>query len=348
MDLGLPLVSQPSLGDLPKELQGAYQDGYVEAAREVGELYLADGNVPRAWAYLRAVGNPRPVIEALDAFVAPESDSPESQDLLSSTIQLAFQEGLHPRKGFELILKHYGICRAITMFSAYPQQDGREDSLRLLVSTLHRELVDNLTRAICTVEGKAPETTTIAALIAGRDWLFENNAQHTDSSHIVSVLRLSAELDDEETLRLAVELADYGSRLGPMFQYSDDPPFERMYEDRGIYLRALIGEEVDRAVERFEEKAATFDPEIYGTRPGEVLVELLVRLEKYDDAIAAFRRYLMNAAPENLSCPSLPQLCQMAGDFEQLKEVAKDQQDPLAYMAALLQTEKEKRRTKIE
>ena len=43
----------------------------------------------------------------------------------------------------------------------------------------------------------------------------------------------------------------------------------------------------------------------------------------------------MDAAPEDLSCPSLPQLCQMAGDFEQLKQVARQQSDPLSYMAAL-------------
>ena len=66
-------------------------------------------------------------------------------------------------------------------------------------------------------------------------------------------------------------------------------------------------------------------------------MELLIRLERYDDAINAFRRYLMDAAPEDLSCPSLLQLCQMAGDFEQLKEVAKEQSDPLSYLAALIQ-----------
>jgi len=33
----------------------------------------------------------------------------------------------------------------------------------------------------------------------------------------------------------------------------------------------------------------------------------------------------------------LLQLCQMAGDFRQLKQVAKEQSDPLSYMAALIQ-----------
>ncbi len=337
LELGLPLVSAAGIGDVPKELQQAYQDASVQAAREVGELILADRNIPQAWPYFRAIGDTGPIIEALDTFDVADADTPESQEALGAAIQIAFQEGVHPRKGFELILKHYGLCRAITMFGAYPQRDGRSESLRLLVRSLHGQIVENLRHAISDVEGTQPESRSIAALIEGRDWLFENNAQHTDSSHIAPVLAFSAELDDKETLRLAVEIADYASRLGAMFQYSDDPPFERVYEDRGIYLRALLGEDVDRAVKHFDEKAAGSDPDRDGSRPAEVLVELLIRLERYDDAIRAFRRYLIDVAPEGLSCPSLLQLCQMAGDFEQLKQVAKQQSDPLSYMAALIQ-----------
>ncbi len=336
-ELGLPLVSSARIGDVPKDLQQAYQDGYVEAAREVGELILADRNIPHAWPYFRAVGDTGPIIRALDAFDVPDADTPEAQEALNSTIHVAFQEGLHPRKGFELILKHYGLCRAITMFAAYPQEEGRSDSLRLLVRSLHGQLVENLSRAISDVEGTQPESHSIAALIEGRAWLFENNAQYTDSSHIAPVLKLSADLDDAETLKLAVEIAGYASRLGEMFQYSDDPPFERAYDDRRIYLEALIGADVDRAVTHFDEKAAASDPDRDGNRPAEVLVELLIRVERYDDAINAFRRYLLDAAPEDLSCPSLPQLCQMAGEFGQLKEVAKQQSDPLSYLAALIQ-----------
>ncbi len=341
-ELGLPLVSSARIGDVPKDLQQAYQDGYIQAAREVGELILADRNIPHAWPYFRAVGDTGPIIRALDAFDVPDPDTPEAQEALGSTIQIAFQDGLHPRKGFELILKHYGLCRAITMFAAYPQEEGRSDSLRLLVGSLHGQLVENLSRAISDVEGKQPESRSIAALIEGRDWLFENNAQYTDSSHIAPVLKLSADLDDAETLKLAVEIAGYASRLGEMFQYSDDPPFERAYDDRRIYLEALVGTDVDRAVRHFDEKAAASDPDRDGYRPAEVLVELLIRVERYDDAINAFRRYLMDAAPDELSCPSLLQLCQMARDFEQLREVAKQQSDPLSYLAALIQGVRDK------
>jgi len=150
------------------------------------------------------------------------------------------------------------------------------------------------------------------------------------------------ELEDETALRQAVEIADYGSHLSPIFQYSDNPPFDRAYEDRGIYLRALMGEDVERAIAHFEAKAAACDPELDGTRPAEVLVDLLCRLERHSEAIRAFRQFLSNAIPEDLSCPTLPQLCELAGDFEQLRQVAKEQSDPLSYLAGAIKADTKK------
>ena len=338
LELGLPLMSNPTISEVPNDLQQRYQDAYLDAAREVGQLFLNDGNIPDAWPYFRAVGNVTPIVDALDTFEADEAESPESLARLSAIIQIAFQDGVHPRKGFALMLKHYGMCRAVTMFGAYPRQSGRDESLRLLVRSLHEEIVENLKRAIAAVEGTQPESGSIPTLIAGRDWLFENHAQYTDSSHLAALLKFCSELDDKPALMEAVEIADYGCRLSPMFQYDDDPPFDRGYEDRGIYLRALAGEDVDRAVAHFEARAAGCDLGRDGSRPAEVLVELLTRLDRHDDAIRAFRRYLTDAPAAQLSCPTLLQLCEMAGDFEQLKEVAREQSDPLSYIAAAIKS----------
>jgi hypothetical protein len=336
-ELGLPLVSTSRIGDMPKAHQEAYQRAYVQAAREVGELMLADGKIPLAWPYFRAIGDTGPIVQALETFETADPNTPESHEALGATIQIAFHEGVHPRKGFELILEHYGLCRAITMFSAYPDREGRQESLRLLVQTLHAQLVGNVTYAIANVEGVRPDTRSLTALIEGRDWLFANNAQHTDSSHIAPVLKFSAELEDRDTLRQAVEIAEYARHLGPLFQFADEPPFQDTYTDHGIYLKALAGEDIDLAVAHFEERAANADPDKDGYRPAEVLVELLRRLSRHGAAIDAFQRYLTGAAPDELSCPSLAQLCQMAGEFERLKEVAMQQNDPLSYLAALIQ-----------
>ena len=342
LELGLPLTSHRAIADVPADLQQRYQDAYLEAAREVGELLLADGNIPGAWPYFRAVGNVKPVAEALERFHADRAGSADADEHLGQVIQIAFYEGVSPQKGFELAVQHYGICRAITMFSAYPSKSGRDESLRLLVRPLHAEIVENLKRTISAVEGATPDTDSIARLLQDRAWLFENNAQYTDSSHLAGLLRFTVELEDETALRQAVEIADYGSHLSPIFQYSDNPPFDRAYEDRGIYLRALMGEDVERAIAHFEAKAAACDPELDGTRPAEVLVDLLCRLERHSEAIRAFRQFLSNAIPEDLSCPTLPQLCELAGDFEQLRQVAKEQSDPLSYLAGAIKADTKK------
>lgn len=279
LELRLPLVSQQAIGDVPADLQEAYQQGYVEAAREVGRLLLADGQIPRAWPYLRAIGDTQSMADAIQRFEARDVQSPEDQELLASTIQIAFQEGVHPQKGFELILEHYGLCRAITSLSAYPQPQGREESLRLVLRTLHREIVDNLKRAIADVEGNTPVSEAIPDLLAGRDWLFENNAQYTDSSHLAAALRFCRDVEDRATLELAAQIAEYGRHLGPMFQYVEDPPFEQVYDDHLIFLTALLGRDVDRAVAHFEQKAADAQPGFYGIQSAEVLVQLLVRLK---------------------------------------------------------------------
>ena len=73
LELGLPLVSTAGIGDVPKELQQAYQDASVHAAREVGELILADRNIPQAWPYFRAIGDTGPIIQALDTFDVPDA-----------------------------------------------------------------------------------------------------------------------------------------------------------------------------------------------------------------------------------------------------------------------------------
>jgi tetratricopeptide (TPR) repeat protein len=335
LDLGLRLTSQLAIDDVPAELQQRYQEAYLEAAREVGHLLLADGNIPGAWPYFRAVGNLKPVAEALETLHVDRAGSADAEHVRQA-IQIAFYEGVNPQKGFELALEHYGICRAITMFSAYPAKSGRDESLQLLVRTLHAEIVENLKRTISAVEGTPPQTDSIATLVENRGWLFESDAQYTDSSHLAGLLRFTLALEDEPTLRQAVDIADYGLHLSPMFQYNDNPPFDHAYEDRGIYLRALLGEDVERAVAHFESKAAACEPELDGTAPAEVLIELLCRLGRHGDAIRAFRQYLSNAAPEHLSCPTLPQLCELAGDFEQLKTVAKEQVDPLSYLAGAL------------
>jgi hypothetical protein len=181
-----------------------------------------------------------------------------------------------------------------------------------------------------------PDSHSVAELIAGRDWLFENNSYYIDSSHLISVLRYSLDLDDEAMLRQALEMADYGQKLSPMFEYRVDPPFQNVYADHAIYLRALVGERVEEAIAHFRQKAAESDPNQVGTAPGQVLVTLLVRLDRLREAIAASLEFLDGVPAAQLGCPTLFQLCQMAGEWDQLRQLARERGDVLSFAASLL------------
>src|SRR5687767_8185290 len=111
IELGLPPIGDGSPDDPPPQLRKAYEEGFLDAARETGALFLADGQIARAWPYFRALGETRPIAEAIET-----QDPSEECD---SVIEIAFQERVNPRKGFELILSRHGLCRAITFFGQY-------------------------------------------------------------------------------------------------------------------------------------------------------------------------------------------------------------------------------------
>jgi hypothetical protein len=152
------------------------------------------------------------------------------------------------------------------------------------------------------------------------------------------VIQFSIELTNRETLALAYDLTEYGRRLGPLFQFKGDAPFEKAYVDYGMYLRALLNDNADAAVAHLREKIDAYDPNETGTYPAQVLVGLLVRLQRYHEAIAVSRKHLANADPAQLTCPSILQLCQLAGDYEELRSIARERGDLLSFMAASVQT----------
>src|SRR5882724_10406944 len=259
--LGLPLVQIGTIDDVPEDKRAAYEKAFAESAREIGSLFLADGEIPRAWPYFRAIGDNAPVAAAIEKL-------DEARDELDRIIEIALEECVNPRKGFELMLAHYGICRAITYFEQYPDPKTREECIALLVRTLHHELVENLQRALTQREGSAPDTQNIPALLAGRDWLFGDMDYYADTSHVIAVIRFALDLHDPEALRLALEICHYGEHLSPQFKYRVDPPFEDVYRDHALYVEALLGENEEAAIDHFR------------TAP-QVLVALLVRLKRY-------------------------------------------------------------------
>lgn len=324
--LGLLLSEPPQ--ELAEPVRREYDAALVEAARQAGSRLIEDGQIARAWTYFRAIGDTAPVAEAIER-LAPEQADDE-------VLAVALQERVNPRKGFELVLANHGTCRAITVFSQYPDPATQEECLHLLTRTLYEELRQNLARVIGRREAAAPETASIPGLITGRDWLFGEYDYYVDTSHLISVIGYSRESERRDTIRMAREMAEYGKRLSASFRYQGEPPFENFYEDHGIYLDALLGIDTDRGVAHFHRKAEQTDPETMGTFPAQVLVRLLLRINRPAEAVKVFEQFLSRSDPNYLACPDYSQLCRLAGDFDKLRQLARERQDPVAFLEAAL------------
>ncbi len=334
-ELGLPLIQVGPLVEIPEPARSQFEERYVEAIRDVGARLLAAGDIAAAWPYFRAIAEPGPVAEALDAYRADGGD-----ERVGPVIDIAFNQGANPRRGFELILEHYGTCSAITAFEQMAADEAtRAACADALVRQVHKDLVASLRYDITNRGNPEPEEgATIAELIAGRDWLFGDFAYHVDVSHLASVVRMSPLLKEPATIALAVGLTDYGRHLSEKHRYEGEPPFEHIYEDHGIYLGALLGRDVEKAVAHFRSKIGPLDPD----RPGppiepQVLVGLLVRLGRLEEALDVAAEYLAGYPDAHLICPGVAQLCQRVGRPARLAEVSRRHGDLVNYAAAILQ-----------
>jgi hypothetical protein len=73
-----------------------------------------------------------------------------------------------------------------------------------------------------------------------------------------------------------------------------------------------------------------------GTYPAEVLVNLLLRLKRPQEALEISRRFLTKMGEGRLSCPSFVELCQQTGNYQALAEVAREQENPVNFLAGMI------------
>jgi hypothetical protein len=335
-ELGLPLILTSSLAELPEPHRARYEERYIQAIRSVGTRILETGDIAAAWPYFRAIAEPEPIAAALEEY-QPGDDIEQ----ISRLIEIAFNQGAHPRRGFELILDRYGCCSAITALEQLPTNDPavRRACVEKLLKTLHAQLLANL-RSDLEHRGHPlpPAGTSILELLTGRDWLMENEAYHIDVSHLSAAVRHAMVVTDPAALELAADLAEYGRRLSPRLQFEGVPPFERIFDDHLIYYRALLGREVDEAIAHFRGKLAhPAEDDPARNLPAQVLVDLLARLNRLEEAIDVASEYLSGVPEGALVCPSLAELCQRAGRPDRLAELARGFGNPVTFLAGRLQ-----------
>lgn len=338
--LGLPVASNASLDELPEPAREKMEQAYLDACREVGGLLLDAGRLREAWMYLRPAGDKQLVAARLGELAAAQAVNPdESPHNVQHLIEIALHEGVAPKIGFQLVLANYGVCNAISMYDAemhHRPKTDRQQVAALLLHHVHGDLVRNLRGEIQRKQGAAPAESSIGELVAERAWLFENNDYHIDTSHLAAVVRFAMVLEDPAELALAADLTEYGRRLSAQYQYPGPEPFTDLYRNHRWYFRALLGLDVEEALAHFRDRAESLAGAENGVWPAEVYVNLLSRLDRRAEALAAAAELLPPGTTTLGFAPSIFQLASLAGDFGKVMQVCRRRGDLLGFGTALV------------
>lgn len=333
--LGAPLHRPTSLEDIPEEKRGEFETAYRNAAREVGQLLLADKKLGQAWIYFHAIRETQPIYDALNALPIPREAGDESEEL----IDLAFYKLAHPVKGMQVMLRTHGTCSTITSLDQQFQNmtpEQRSQCAAILVKSLHGDLLQSIQHEVKQRMPFAPPASTLRELIAGREWLFADNNYHIDVSHLHSTIRFARSLSPgSPELNLALDLAEYGTQLSPQFQYAGEAPFTEFYPAHLQFFKYLLGENRDTALAYFQQQLEKEPDATDQALIAYVMVDLLARTEQLDKALPLAEQYLVKADPDFAA--AFAELCQQAGRFDALLKSAEDRNDLVTYASALVQ-----------
>ena len=335
--LGLPLLYSDSGDELDEPRRHDLEEGLLKACREVGLLLLKAGQAGEGWMYMKAVGDKGAVCAALEQI---EPDEEHLEDLIS----VMLHQGVDVERGFQLVLDHHGTCNAITTLDNLGRSlspADRRTTAALLLRDTHQTLLSDVKAHIEKEEGTSPEETSIAELLVDREWLLADEGCHLDASHLASTVRHALVLTDPDLLRLAIDLATYGSQLGERLKYEGDEPFVDQYSCSVLFFEAQIDTHVEEAIAFFRERAQTVDAYRTGTQAAEVFIDLLTRLHRYDEATEALIEHLPPGTRTAGLAPTLLELAQKSNRYDRLKEISRQGDDLLSFSTALLEASTE-------
>ena len=327
-----PFPTGPA-SDLPPEAHAAYEDAIRDAAREVGGAILKRNDIAAAWPYYRMIGDPEPVKQALRDY------RPEEGADVYPLVEIAWQQALLPERGFDLVLDTSGVCSAVTMVQSADlreQPKVRDHCVTRLVEALHAQLHERLRADAEHRDLATPEGVTVSELLERHPQLMADENYHIDVSHLASVAQLAMQLPPGRVAELALELCEYGRYLAPQLRGDPGAPFENTYDDYKPFLLASSGRDVEAGIRHFRAKlAATIEQDPDDARfAAEVLVALLDRVGRIDEALAVARTHLADYSPTHLTCASVEDLAKRAGDYTGLAEAAQAKGDAVTALAA--------------
>jgi hypothetical protein len=101
----------------------------------------------------------------------------------------------------------------------------------------------------------------------------------------------------------------------------------------------LDGIDTEQGLAHFRSK---IDGEIAegNTFPAEVYINLLVKIGRLTEALAAARKYLGGVSEENLSCPGVSELARKVGDYSAFVEAARVKGDAVNFLAGMIAGER--------
>jgi hypothetical protein len=333
-ELGLPLHRPSSLADVPEPLRKEVEGTYIEAAREAGQNFLAAGDIPQAWTYFQVIREPGPVSQALDGL----SVAAEPADRMEELIHIALIQGVNPTRGVEWMLKAHGTCSTITtldqtLSGLNPEQ--RQACARVMVRTLYRDLTESVRRDVeRRIPGLSPDES-LRSLVAGRDWLFEGGNYHIDVSHLHAVIRFARSIEPPaEELDLALQMCEYGRHLVPALQYAGEPPFTDYHVAHAAFFKALLNKDREKSLQYFRDQLTSEPDEADRPILAYVLVDLLTRVGRLDEAVSIASTWLTNLSEDVRM--SFTELCLQAGQLDALKEAARKNGDLVTYATAFI------------
>ncbi len=330
--LGVPLSQETVLDELEESLRVQLEEAYLGACREVGQLLLEAGRIRDAWTYLRPAGDKTLMRRCLERAV-PDEDSADE------LIALALHEGIDPERGFAWLLAQRGTCNAITelegICGSLPVKD-QVACATVLVRHMHEELLNNLKGHLARLDPDATQAESLSQLLADHPKLLEEGGYHVDTSHLATTVRFARLLTEPDLLQMAVELADYGSRLAKDLQYPDSPPFEETYPAHLLLFRATLHEEVDQALDYFRQQAHSVAIENHGMSAIETYLILLERLGRSELALDEYATLVAADCPLSPYAPSLLRLAQSCGCWDRYLEICEQRGDVVGFAAGQL------------
>ncbi len=331
--LAIGLSPVGDTGTIDSATRDKLDNASLKACREVGWPLLDRGDVAEAWMYLRASCDASEVATRLSALV----DRPECAE---GIVRVALWEGVDPALGLSVVLRDQGTCSGITAFdqaSGHISTAHREGAIEVLINHIHRELQNAIAADMARRGRETSPNDSIPQLLALVEDIHKDSGFHLDVSHLASVMRIARPSTHPITLSKSWELAMYGRRLPADLCYAGESPFEDLYKASCLWFGAQIGKEnIDHALEYFSTIESATSPAEEGTYPLEVIVTLLHRVGRSQEALDIMLKRLPENTPTSGLLPSVVLLAQAAHAYESLRNICRQRGDEVTFATTLV------------